>query len=271
MKRMIFLTVALTVGMLTVFSVPCLSQTGEAHLRWTPGVTDVEVSVLVKRTGGAAWNLGFSTLAFRYNKTALAFNTVSGTGRWDGATSSAYGPVVSAASLDSSTRSVEVEHLGNSGSGTDVPTLVALVGTVKFRVKDNTKPLDIQWDPLFSTVHTDAGVNITNNIVFIVDGTVGVAGEAAEVPQEFALQQNYPNPFNPTTTITVAVAEESRITVDVYNILGEKVATLLNDQLAPGYHQVRFDAGRVASGLYVYRMSVNGGQRSFSRKMMVLK
>jgi hypothetical protein len=75
-----------------------------------------------------------------------------------------------------------------------------------------------------------------------------------ESPMTSALQQNYPNPFNPTTTIRYALARRSRVTLMIFNTLGEKVAELVNGEIEPGYHEVTFNAGTLASGLYFYRL-----------------
>ncbi|MGA2624788.1 MAG: SdrD B-like domain-containing protein [Bacteroidota bacterium] len=75
-------------------------------------------------------------------------------------------------------------------------------------------------------------------------------------PKEFALYQNYPNPFNPSTMIRFDVPKQSVVTLTIYNILGQEVATLFDHQLMDeGQHEQRFDASRLASGVYIYRMA----------------
>ena len=90
------------------------------------------------------------------------------------------------------------------------------------------------------------------------------------VPERFSLEQNYPNPFNPATTIQFNLSQATTVTLEVFNILGQKVATLLNDQpFVAGVHQQRFDASHLSSGLYIYRIS----NPSFTqaKKMLLLK
>ena len=89
------------------------------------------------------------------------------------------------------------------------------------------------------------------------------------MPQRFGLSQNYPNPFNPSTRIDYRVAKEGLVTIKVFDILGREVATLLNEERQPGRYQIHFDGTKLASGIYVYKMSSNGF--SETRKMMLMK
>ncbi len=89
------------------------------------------------------------------------------------------------------------------------------------------------------------------------------------IPTEYRLDQNFPNPFNPSTTIRFAVKERSHITLVVFNILGQTVSTLINEELAAGEYETHFSPGGLASGLYVYRISTNGFVQS--RRMLLLK
>jgi hypothetical protein len=93
-------------------------------------------------------------------------------------------------------------------------------------------------------------------------------------PSEFALQQNYPNPFNPSTQIDFSLAADSKVTLNVYSLLGEKVATLVNSNLTAGVHQVNFDAANLNSGAYFYRIEatgINGVNFVEVRKMLLTK
>jgi hypothetical protein len=92
---------------------------------------------------------------------------------------------------------------------------------------------------------------------------------AGAVPTEFALYQNYPNPFNATTQIRYALHEVGQVRLDVYNLLGQRVATLVDDFQEVGHHSVNWDAGHVASGLYLYRLQTP--DFTSTRKMVLLK
>ena len=78
------------------------------------------------------------------------------------------------------------------------------------------------------------------------------------LPTQFSLGQNYPNPFNPSTTIKFELPSDSKVKLEIYNTVGQKVATLVNGEMTAGYHQVEFNANRLASGIYFYRIQTNG-------------
>jgi hypothetical protein len=93
--------------------------------------------------------------------------------------------------------------------------------------------------------------------------------ETGQQPVDFKLEQNYPNPFNPSTTIRYSVAEASRVSLKVFNTLGQEVATLVDENVSPGEHKATFDAGKLSSGVYLYKLSA--GSRIESRKMVLVK
>ncbi len=88
-------------------------------------------------------------------------------------------------------------------------------------------------------------------------------------PSKFALSQNYPNPFNPTTTIKYSIAKDGFVKLAVYNTLGQQVASLVNEIKKTGSYQITFDASRLSSGVYYYKLE--SGNRVITKKMMVLK
>jgi len=90
-----------------------------------------------------------------------------------------------------------------------------------------------------------------------------------DVPKDYALDQNYPNPFNPTTQIQFAIPVAGNYQLKVYNIIGQEVATLVNGEVAVGFHSVTFDATKLASGIYIYRLS--GNNVNITRKMILMK
>ena len=88
----------------------------------------------------------------------------------------------------------------------------------------------------------------------IDDGAVSVAQDET-IPFEFSLEQNYPNPFNPSTRIKFSIPQSEFISLKVYDILGNKVVTLVNEQKVPGSYEVTFDAGNLTSGVYFYTLN----------------
>ncbi|MCX6136012.1 MAG: T9SS type A sorting domain-containing protein [Ignavibacteriales bacterium] len=97
---------------------------------------------------------------------------------------------------------------------------------------------------------------------------VGVQ-QLSAVPLVFALDQNYPNPFNPTTTINYSIPTASKVALSVFNVLGQEVAKLVNENQTAGKYQVSFDASRFSSGVYLYR--VDAGSFTAVKKILLVK
>jgi hypothetical protein len=93
--------------------------------------------------------------------------------------------------------------------------------------------------------------------------------DVGQVTFDYTLQQNYPNPFNPTTDISYSIPEAGLVTLRVFNILGQEVATLVNHNMQPGKYIVDFDASQLCSGVYIYQLTA--GTYTSSKKMMLLK
>ena len=105
------------------------------------------------------------------------------------------------------------------------------------------------------------------------DGTFEYSNEVMvnviALPGQYALAQNYPNPFNPSTSIQFVIPQAGLVNLSVFNLLGEKVAELVNEIKNSGSHSVSFDASNLSSGTYIYRLSVNGNV--ISKKMTLMK
>jgi hypothetical protein len=93
--------------------------------------------------------------------------------------------------------------------------------------------------------------------------------DESEIPTEYKLTQNYPNPFNPSTMIEYSILKPEFVSLKVFNILGQEVATLVNEVKNPGKYSVRFDASHLSSGVYIYRLQTDS--YSATRKMILQK
>ena len=91
-------------------------------------------------------------------------------------------------------------------------------------------------------------------------------------PDRMELLQNYPNPFNPATTISYLLPFDGRVRLSIYNLLGQQITTLADEDQSAGHHQVMFEAARFSTGMYLYRLSFvdQRGKRYISQKRMIL-
>ncbi|MEJ2618214.1 MAG: T9SS type A sorting domain-containing protein [Ignavibacteriaceae bacterium] len=150
------------------------------------------------------------------------------------------------------------------------------VGT--FRVKREKDAFDassifLNWN--FSgnnitilTGHLFADITVPSDFVSDMKLT-GVNETNNQILDDYSLAQNYPNPFNPTTRIKFYLKESSKVKLDVYNMIGQKVAELVNQELPSGFHEVEFNGAGLASGVYIYRL--NAGNKFTSVKKMILE
>lgn len=98
----------------------------------------------------------------------------------------------------------------------------------------------------------------------------GLEEDKPNIPMEIELSQNYPNPFNPTTNIRFSLSKTAPVSLNIYDITGRLVSTVLNEQpFNSGRHTVQFSAGNLASGVYIYRLNVNG--EVFTKKLTLIK
>jgi len=107
-----------------------------------------------------------------------------------------------------------------------------------------------------------------DNIYFHKGEPVSVE-EQELTPSNFTLEQNYPNPFNPTTNISFSTKNVAQVSLEVYNVMGQKLATLVNGVVTSGNHTVTFDATNFASGMYLYKLTV--GNFTSVKSMMLIK
>jgi hypothetical protein len=124
------------------------------------------------------------------------------------------------------------------------------------------------------TQDNDTGVDYSDaSSSFTIDVSTGIK-KSHNLPDEFVLHPAYPNPFNPTTTIRYELFESARVSLKIYNMVGEEIITLVNDTQPPGEKLVLWDAKNnlgqiVASGIYFYQLQVNGEVRT--KKLIFMK
>jgi hypothetical protein len=98
---------------------------------------------------------------------------------------------------------------------------------------------------------------------------VSVISEKNDLPAEYKLYNNYPNPFNPSTTIEYSLPKESKVQIEIYDILGRKITTLINEYQKAGIHSTTFNAGSLSSGIYFYRLTA--GNYMSTKKLLFIK
>ena len=148
---------------------------------------------------------------------------------------------------------------------------------------------DTVWTQTYGGTEAEDGwsVDVTSDGGYIVTGVtheeghsnlllvrlgpdiVGVEEESDAVPQNFTLYQNHPNPFNPVTTIRYSLPQSGDVSLIIYNLLGEEIVRLIDGEQSAGYHTVTWDASKMASGVYLYRLQAGDFVRT--RKMVLLK
>ena len=119
---------------------------------------------------------------------------------------------------------------------------------------------------MYASVHS---TNSSLRGIYIYDGLTAIKDETIIYADRFLLNQNYPNPFNPQTTIEFNIPKRENVVIEVYDLLGQKVKTLLDTELERGNHKIEFNAFGLSSGIYFYQMKTGG--LTITKKMIVLR
>jgi len=113
-------------------------------------------------------------------------------------------------------------------------------------------------------------VSLLNNVISTTNYIItGINNNSNLITNEYKLYQNYPNPFNPSTQISFSLKTKGKTTLLIFDLLGNKIAKLVDTELSPGTYNYTFDASRFASGIYYYRL-ISGSYTS-TRKMLLIK
>ena len=129
-----------------------------------------------------------------------------------------------------------------------------------------------RWDRIELADDMGSGALLPNyspSVITIQKVTDIADGTEDLLPDSYELSQNYPNPFNPATTIQLALPQKSNVRLEIFNLLGQRVASLINGELEAGYHEINWDAGNAPSGVYFYRLTADS--HTLTRKMLLLK
>jgi hypothetical protein len=130
----------------------------------------------------------------------------------------------------------------------------------------STSPMIDAGDPMLP--NDDDGTVADIGVHFFSQGTSSLSGTPLTL-DKFELEQNYPNPFNPTTTISYRLKKSSHVEIEIFNMMGQKVKTLLNKIKSAGSHIIQFDANGLASGVYPYKLETEGFSQI--KKMILLR
>ena len=147
--------------------------------------------------------------------------------------------------------------------------------TENFKQSANISTLDqlpigsLQWDDAQIAAFSSSADWAKVNAGYVALGGKTGIKDIDNLPNSYSLSQNYPNPFNPTTNINFTLQKASNVTLAVYNVLGQKVATLVNTFMHQGSYTFQFDASKLASGVYFYR--IDAGNFTSSKKMILMK
>jgi hypothetical protein len=145
-------------------------------------------------------------------------------------------------------------------------------------ISDSTNPKELTG--FISSANYGYDVEISTDVILFSDRPVGIwllknnlvtfiTEPYSNFLKNFQLLQNYPNPFNPTTTIEFDIPKSERVLIEVYDILGQRVKTLLNTEMEQGNHKINFNATGFSSGIYFYKISA--GKKSITKKMVILR
>ena len=135
---------------------------------------------------------------------------------------------------------------------------------------DSTAEIELLFDvgrSLPAGTRGEVEIVLANGSREVLRKTIALVGAA---PDHFELSQNYPNPFNPSTTISYQVPRASRVSITVYDLIGREVKSLVDEVRDAGSYEVPFDAGGLATGMYIYRMQATGASSYHEVKKMLL-
>ncbi len=225
------------------------------------------------------------TLPLKFSSSALTLDSVSTANSVWGSEFAVY------ANVDNGSRTAKITILPTTMS-VPLPSVSFVEGVVAelfFSVAAGVSPHRATVDSIYTDsvlggdVHIFTRIDVSDNSgtsVFLPDFIAGDIEvlvptgvnddqNGSSLPSAFELEQNYPNPFNPTTNISFSLPRGGQVGLEVFNILGQQVVTLISEYREAGVHQIEFDGANFPSGIYFYRLQHSGG--SSTRKMTLVK
>jgi hypothetical protein len=151
---------------------------------------------------------------------------------------------------------------GYDGEGNLLSGVADLLGDGDWQPSD----FCFEWQDSLGNSYSFCGYRLT---LHYGTGPTDVADGLSPESSSFGLDQNYPNPFNPATEIGFRIDERGEVSLQVFDLLGREVATLLKAELPPGHHVMRFDGAELPSGVYLYRLQARG--RTLTRRMVLIR
>ncbi len=282
MKKTV-ISVLLFLFVLTAFPTLGYSQyTGVVSVDTVSGVAGEIVPIQISISNN---NLAFTTLTvpLKYNNSYLSVDTVL----FDGTIlTQDFGGAVY---VDQNAGTVRITYL--SDIVLPLPTISTtngLIATIMFKISDFAPVAFLPIDSINLDTTITGGFRFLTRIELVDDQgqvsvtpvfnpglvkvvlSTGINDDIKQgLPISFALDQNYPNPFNPTTTIRYSVPKSGIVNLEVFNILGQKIETLVDKFQSTGVYNIEFDGKNHASGIYFYRLTK--GNSSLTKKMVMIK
>jgi len=159
--------------------------------------------------------------------------------------------------------------INNNDNNSSDPNQPEAYSSVGFENWDEDDGIQYEWNnvyhPAAATLANGRAIKITTNFEQFVD----IGDLSNNLPDEFSLLQNYPNPFNAQTVINYSLPEATHVTIEIFDLLGRKIETLVDSKHQAGYHQITWNAVDQTSGIYFYKIQTN--DYSESKKMLLLK
>lgn len=155
---------------------------------------------------------------------------------------------------------------GNNIASIIGDSIVSGTNAIQWQVPQNLKD-GLNYKIMVTSI-SNASLTGLSDSAFTIAGVTGTK-EVSNTPESYELYQNYPNPFNPATQIKYSIPNNGFVTLKVYNILGQEVATIFSGTQKAGNYTANFDANKFASGVYFYRLQA--GSFSSVKKMILIK